>query len=237
MADGMGHNSGGIAGDLEAFEEACARLAAQTIDAALAPLWAKAKGDEVKLRKAIDADKATKKKPHLDANKVFDAEANALLERVGKALKPVADGLRAFADAEDKRRADEARAARARAEEAERAARAAAEAAKADEADPFADVEAEEAAAEAVRVETAAQAARDAAAARTKIANADGGRSVSYRSTWSAELAEGAALVAHYASRQSVIDAALSCASAEMRASKGQAIIPGAKPKETRTLA
>lgn len=233
----IGHNKAGFAGDLEAFEELCARLASQKITAETAPLCSKAKGDDVKLRKAIDLDKAEKKRPHLEANAKFEADAKLLAERVAKALKPVMDGLRAFDDAETARKAEEARIAREVAAEAERKARAAAEAAKAEEVDPFAEFDAEEAEANAVAAKAKAAAEEARAAERTKFANADGGKAISWRSTWSAELAEPALLVAHYASRQSLIDAALACANAEMRASKGQAIIPGATPKENRTLA
>lgn len=233
----IGSNSAGLATDIAAFEEACARLAREGVTAENITLFGKAKGDDVRLRKAIEADKAAKKKPHLEANKVFDAEANGLLDRVAKALGPLVKALAEWDRLERQRREKEAEAARKAAEDAARAAAELAAKAKEEESDPFAEFEAEVAQATAIAREVIADSRTQAATERVKIANADGGRSVSWKSTWSAEIEDPAKLVAHYASRQSVIDAALACASAEMRASKGQAIIPGAKAKENRSLA
>lgn len=231
------HNEAGIHSDLEAFEAMCSRLAAEGVKPENLGLFGKAKGDDVKLRKAINAEKAEKKKPHLEANAQYDAEANLRLDRVAKALKPVMDALDAFNRAEDAKRQEAARKAREAAEAIEREAARVAAAAKEAQADPFADFDAEQAEADAAAARERAEEAATAATARTKITNADGGRSVSYRSTWSAELVDGAALVAFYATMPTVIEAALSVANAQMRATKGTAIIPGVKALEKKVLA
>jgi hypothetical protein len=78
--------------------------------------------------------------------------------------------------------------------------------------------------------EITAHHAQQMAAARPSIGSLTGfGRAASLRVTWSAKAIDGPKLVRHYAKRAEMIEAALKLASAEMRATKGQAVIPGAE--------
>lgn len=239
----VGHNIGdgfeGLQAQAEALVEKCARFADAEITAENQGIIRDAIGDEVKLRKKLDNAKAEEKRPHLDANTAIEARYKAVLSKIADATKVLSKRLAAHIQAEEDRRRAEAEAIRkAAVEEARRAAEAAAALAAQDAPDPFDSFDAEQAERTAQAARDQAEAAEKAAAERVRIASAEGtSKSTSLRSYWSAEITDPKSLVAHYASYQSVIDAALACANADMRTSKGQAQIPGCKAKEDRRIA
>jgi len=238
----QGHNIGAgfdaLVAEANALIEKCTRLADQEITSETAGIIRDAIGDEVKLRKRLDNSKADEKRPHLDANTEIEARYKKVLGNISNAAAALSKRLKAFIEAEEEKRRQEAERIRKAAEEEARKAAEAAAALKAAEPDPFEtfDVKQAEDAAAAAQAQ-AAEAAR-IAAERVRITSAEGDfRATSLKSTWSARVTDAAALVAHYATRQSVIDAALACANADMRTSKGQAKIPGAVAHEERKIA
>jgi len=239
----IGHNIGAgfeaLTEEAKALVEKCSRLAGEEINAANAGIIRDAIGDEVKLRKKLDNAKGDEKRPHLDANAEIEARYKKVLSQIADAATALSKRLKAFIEAEEQKRREEAERIRKAAEEEQRkAAEAAAALATAQEPDPFEQFDADQARKDAEAAKERADAAAKAAAERVRVASAEGNtRATSLKSTWSAELTDAAALVAHYATRQSVIEAALALANAEMRNTKGQAQIPGVKAHEERKVA
>lgn len=241
--DNSGHNLGAgfeaLKAEAEALVEKCARLAGEEITAENSGIIRDALGEEVKLRKKLDNAKGEEKRPHLDANTEIEGRYKPVLSVISDAAKALNRRLTAYIEAEEKKRREEAERIRKAAEEEQRkAAEAAAALAAAQEPDPFEQFDAEQAKKDAEAAKARADEAAKLAAERVRVASAEGNtRATSLKSTWSAEITDAAALVAHYANRQSVIDAALSLANAEMRNTKGQAQIPGVKAHEERKVA
>ena len=238
----IGHNIGAgfeaLTEEAKALIEKCSRLAGEEINAANAGIIRDAIGDEVKLRKKLDNAKGDEKRPHLDANAEIEARYKKVLSQIADAATALSKRLKAFIEAEEQKRREEAERIRKAAEEEARKAAEAAAALATAEPDPFETFDAQQAEDAAKEAQAKAAEAAKVAAERVRVTSAEGDfRATSLKSTWSARVTDAAALVAHYASRQSVIEAALACANAEMRTSKGQAIIPGAVAHEERKIA
>lgn len=197
------------------YEARCKRLAASPLDDVTATLAQALNSEGIKLNKEITEARRTEKIPHETAAKDVD-----------KKFKPVADiALQAqtlIKAALDKHLREQVAKREQERREAEEAARRAKEALKAAD-DPFAALEAEEAA-------QAAEQKASSAGERIQIANADGGRAISLKTYWRATVLDPQKMVAHYSSRPSVIAAARAIADAEMKDSKGEAVIPGCEP-------
>src|SRR5690606_8071525 len=158
------------------------------------------------------------KQPHIDAAKAVDAAFKPALAEVADALGVAKNPLALFLAAEEARHGAEAGEARRDAEDAAKTS----EARKDDAA--IAALAREYAEAPAL----AAKRKERAAASAGNVGSASGlARAASLRVYRSARVIDSAALVAHYAGRQDVIDAALKLANADIRASKGEITIPG----------
>lgn len=171
-----------------------------------------------KLAKDIDAKRDEEKRPHLEASREIDATYKPLVEAATAAPTRLALGLIALINEQKRKAAEAAEAARkAAAEEAAKAARFAD--------DPLLgeDVQAS--------AEMAQQKAEVAAAVVKTVATvkgSEGFRAAGVRVTYTAQVTDWAALVAHYANHPDVKAAAEKAAKAEARSSKGSATIPGA---------
>lgn len=225
-----------LADEVEHFSVACAELAGTAITADTAPKFRQLQADEVKLRKRLDEARKAEKEPHLAASRAVDAEYQPLIAQVQEAVIAITRKLTAFLEAEEaKVRAAAAEAKRKAEEEAQRAAKLAQQAQAAD--DPFAAFDKVEEA-RAVEANASALARQAAEPVKVNVAPQDGGRSAGLRIVgWIVEVTDAAALVAHYANRADVIEAARKCAAAEAKASKGEAKIPGVTLKADRRAA
>lgn len=216
------------ADEAQHFIEQCQALAAAPCTAESAPKFRALQAAEVKLRGELKKAHEIEKRPHLEAGRAVDAKYNPLIAQIQDAVKAVTRSLTAFMEAEHAKREAEARAAKERAEEERRRAEALAAQAEAED-DPFAAFDAGE---EARRAEAeAASLARQAASpVKVNVTGSEGGRAAGLRTVgYIVDIIDPAALVAHYAGRADVIEAARKCAAAEAKSSKGEAVIPGVR--------
>lgn len=147
------------------------------------------------VKKSVDEDRKTDKKPHDDAGKAVQAAYTPILTKLDKAIERVNPLMTAWLEQVEAKKREEAERAR-RAAEAE-AQRAAEMEAQARARNDFAgEAEAEEA------TKRAAQAQKDAdraAKQRPQVGSATGGgRTVSYRTYWEAEVENLRAAFMHY---------------------------------------
>lgn len=215
------------------FEHEIATLAAEigaldSVDAGNAPAVRDmiARGNAI--AKKLEAARKEAKQPHMDAAKAVDDAFKPALAEIADALAVAKKALTAFLAAEEKRQQEAAAEARRKAEEAAKTAAAMAD----DEfVGGFAKEQADVAALEAKRME------RDAQSAGNVVSASGLARAASLRTYRTAKVTDSAALVAHYAGRQDVIDAALKLANADIRASKGEITIPGVEIVEEKRVA
>lgn len=228
----IGHNSAQFAAQIEALEEAAARLS--KVDATNAGAARDAIADEVKVRKALDAAKADEKRPHLDANSEIEARYKPLLARAADAAAKIKKALTAYLNAEEAAARAKVEAARLAAEqERKRAQEAAKQAEEADD-DPFARFDAEEAARKAQEAEK-----QVVAPARINVSGQEtGAPALSLRTNYDVAVTDGAKLVAHFASNPTLIEEARKLAKAQVRAAKGHDCgIPGIEVVAERKVA
>ena len=189
-----------------------------TISAVTAPTLRDVIARSVSLAKRIDKARVEQKAPHLQAGRDVDADYKPVGARVAdigasgkKLLQPflLAEQNRLRAEAEAKAKAD-----------AEKAAL------DAFDENPFSE-QAPTEAVEPVKV------------ARATVASASGlARSTGLRTYRTAKVTDAAAMVAHYAGRIAVIEAAEKLANEEIRAAKGQPVnIPGVTVQEDQRIA
>lgn len=135
--------------------------------------------------KAIDADRTADKKPHDDAGKLVQGAYTPIIDKMKRAIDRVSPLMGDWLRREDERQKAEAAKKRA---EAEAAARAAEEAARkaAARTDIAGEVEAEEAAKRAAEMQKEADRLANARAKSTSATG--GGRAISMRTSWRAEI-------------------------------------------------
>lgn len=242
MTAGMGHNNP-PAYDLAAFEElqndAAAFIAASNAWLKT-PIDTEEKAEKLsdqidglrKLYKRADEARKDAKKPHDDAGKEVQAAFAPVLDRVTKCadlLKPVLAGyLKAKAEAEAKRKAEEAEAARKAKEEADRLA---AEAEATGDIDAI--VEAEERAKEAKKLEKAA-----AKPVSTGVRSASGaGRTMSIRKRKVCKIEAINAAFVSFRDDPKVADLLISLANARANSAGFEGTIPGFKIEEVENVA
>ncbi len=207
--------------------------AGSKIDAATAALIRDAGKSAHDHLQALDKSEREMKAPFESQIILVKAGFRPLIARTS-ILKENARGVLTGFLKEQDRQAQIAAAAAAKAQEEADAAAAAAAAKAQDTGHAFDHMDAVEAtyAAEAQAIET--EYAGRVASSKSSVGSASGiAKAASLRVTWGANVVDGPKLVRHYAKRQELIDAALKLAAAEMRASKGQATIPGAEAVKT----
>jgi len=217
----MGEGLAALKARLEALTEGAKRTLAAPVTAETAGAVRDLQADAVKLGKDIEAQRRSEKKPHEDAAKAVDGEFRPVGEAVDKIAAAVKAALTAWMLAEEKRRRDEELAARKAAEDARKAAE---EAAKAD--DPF---EAFDAGHDKAKAEAQAAEAAKLAQSRVRVGAVESGaKAASLRTYWDVTVADGPALVSHFAESPTLIEEARKLAAAQVRAAKGAACgIPG----------
>lgn len=234
MADGQTNFT--VEGEVAQFIERCADIVKTPCSAEQAPKYRALQGEEVALRKKLDATRTTEKEPHLRAGQAVDAKYNPLIAQVKKAVEAVTAALTVFLEAEDARIREEARLAREQAEKLEREAAERAAEAEAED-DPFEAFDKGEVARQ-VEAQAASLARQAAAPVKAVVASADGGRAGGLRTVgWNVEIIDASALVAHYAHRSEFLDLAEKMAKAEAKATKGQCKIPGVRVTADRRAA
>lgn len=209
--------------EVEDYKERCRGLFSTEVTADNAAQFRDliAMGGEIE--KKLEARRKAEKQPHLDAGKAIDAAHSILCEPINKGRDYLKKALGKYMLAEEQRRREEAERARREAEEARKAAES--------EKDPFADFDAKQ----------AEETAREATKVATKPVNVSGfesSRAAGLRTYWLIEVANGAALVAHFASSPHMIEEARKLAAAQVRAAKGADCgIPGIKIIEDKRVA
>jgi septal ring factor EnvC (AmiA/AmiB activator) len=226
MADTLANMT--IDDEVAHFLEQCANAAKLHVSAETAPKLRTLQGEELKLRKRLDAARVEEKAPHMEAARSVDARYQPMISQVQDAVKAVTRALTAYLEAEEAKARAAAAAARKAAEEEQRRAAELAAQAQAEE-DPFEAFDTGEAARKA-EAEAAALARQAAAPVKVNVTSTDGGKAAGLRTVgWIVEVDDPSALVAHYADRIEFLELAKKCAAADAKASKGQAKIPGCK--------
>lgn len=206
--------------------EQCGKLAGlEEVDPDSAARLRALQQEEVRIRKALEAEHKKMKAPHLEAGKLVDAAYGPKIALVKSTIEPIAKLLTGYLQAIDRKLRADAAAKRAEEEDARRKAEEAAKTAETS-ADPFDVYEASEAAraAQKVRYE-----AREAAVQRPSVVGSDGGRAGGLKTTgWDVEVLDNSALVQHFFSHPSIIEAARQLALSYARATKG-GVSPGCK--------
>lgn len=179
----------------------------------------------VKVASAADRHRMEEKRPHMDAGAAVDDKWRPVIDEAKRLADDLRRAVKRFMDAEREAARIAAEAARKAAEEERRKA---AEAMAADDDDPFAEYEAQEAMKAAAEANTKAAKAAAAADGKIRVAGLESGaRALSTRTTYEVDVADGPALVTHFATHPEIIEACRKLAAAQVRAAKGHAAIPG----------
>lgn len=179
-----------------------------------------------RIKKEADASHKAIKEPFLEGGRRVDDRFRPVRNAAEDGMKALKKLLGAYLAEEQRKRDEEARKKR---EEAERLAREA-EALK-DDAILGADAQAaaEQKALEAKRAE------RHVETSASSVV--DGARTIGLRTYHEADVTDAQAMVMHYANHPDVIAAALKCAKADIRTSKGSCAIPGVTVREEKRAA